>query len=73
MLAVIVVRLDGHRRIVGAAMAVEVGAAAVRGKQRGEDGRIGEHEHPAGIEDDGVETEVDRVTHGERCDVSSAG
>ena len=45
-------------------MTVEVGAAAVRGEQRCEHGRVGEHEHPAGVEQDGVEAQVAHV--GER-------
>ena len=72
MLAVVEVRLGRHRRVVGAAMAVEVGAAAVGGEQRCEHRRIGEHEHPAGVEQDGVEAQVDR-TVGERPPMSASG
>ena len=78
VLTVVEVRLDRHRRVVGAAMTVEVGAAAVRGEQRREHRRVGEHEHPAGVEQDGVEAagrprqatrlaDVSRRGAGRRC------
>ncbi len=60
MFTVVEVRLHRHRRVVGAAMTVDVGAPPVRREQRGEHRRIGEHEHPAGVEQDGVEAEVGR-------------
>ena len=51
-------RLDRHRRVVGAAMAVDVGGAAVVREQRAEHRRVGQHEHAAGVEPDGVEAGI---------------
>ena len=49
-------RLGRHRRVVRAAVGIDRRITAVVGEQRPEDRRIGQHEHAARVEQEGVES-----------------
>ena len=57
-------RLDGHRRVVGAAVPVDLVRRAVVRQQRPEHGGVRQDQDPAGVEPDGVEPPEHRLSRG---------